>query len=307
MSCYRPLAAHIDRSSGGRVRMGGYHAGEQGDRIELPCGRCVGCRMDKSRSWSLRCMHEAQLYDASVFVTLDYAPEHLPSSLSLEYVDFQLFMKRLRRAVSGVSRGPNGDFPIRFFCAGEYGEKYKRPHYHALLFNCWFKDSVKLANGTFRSGLAERLWGKGHVVIGSVTPQSAAYCAGYTLSKKYGRAAPDFYEDVVNLETGEVTSRRPEFCEMSRKPGIGAWWYEKFSADLFSGDFAVSKDGFKYKVPRYYWERFRRENPLAGDEIAAGRLERARAKPPEESSPRRRADREAVASARLMLYGDRAH
>ena len=303
MSCFRPLVAHVDRA-GGRARFGNVHAGEQGDRLEVPCGRCVGCRMDRSRSWSIRVMHEAQLYARSSFVTLDYAPEHLPSSLSLEYRDFQLFMKRLRKRVRGVSAGPDGNYPIRFFVAGEYGEKYKRPHYHAILFNCWFDDSVRYHNGTFRSGIAEALWNKGRCVIGDVTSRSAAYCAGYTLNKVYRNA--EHYEDVVNVRTGELTSRRPEFCVMSRRPGIGARWYDRYKSDLFPCNHAVM-DGRAYKVPRYYVKKLECEDGLLSEEMAQKRYLRAKEKPLEESSERRRADREAVAVARLMLFGERAH
>lgn len=304
MSCFHPLSAFQDEP-GSPVRMG-YWAGEQGRKLELPCGRCVGCQLDRSRSWSIRVMHEAQLYDRNLFLTLDYAPEHLESP-SLEYPHFQKFMKRLRKALSGVSVAPNGERPIRFFVAGEYGEKFKRPHWHAILFNCHFPDSVRYANDTYRSDMVDSLWGMGNVVIGDVTPRSASYVAGYTLSKVYGRSAPGHYEDVVNLSTGEVSSRRPEFCAMSRKPGIGAWWYEKYAGDLLPHDFAVMQ-GSKYKVPRYYWEKFKSSgDPALAEEIAYARFLRAQAVDKAENSEERRLVREAVAHARLDTFSVREH
>lgn len=317
MSCYFPLPGYVDRDSTGSAVRIGYWAGEQGDKLELPCGHCVGCRLDRSRSWSIRMMHEAQLYDSNLFLTLDYGPtvfvdgerKGLPPSLSLEYPDFQLFMKRLRKEVRGVSPSPSGKYPVRFFCAGEYGEKFQRPHWHAILFNVWFRDQVGFHNGTYRSAQVERLWGHGNVVIDQVTPASAAYVAGYTLGKVYGRAAREAYEDVVDVATGELSSRRPEFCTMSRRPGIGAWWYEKFSGDLFPADHAV-QDGKEFKVPRYYSRRFF-EDPVSVPEliedIKYARYLKARAAPLEESSERRRAERAEVARARLRLFSEREH
>lgn len=303
MSCFRPLLAHQDRS--GLDRKPKLGAGE-GDPLELPCGRCVGCRMDRARSWSVRISHEAQLFDSNLFVTLDYCPRSLPASLSLEYSDFSGFMKRLRRRVAGVSRSPDGRKPIRFFVAGEYGSQFKRPHWHVILFNCAMPDQEEYQNGTYRSSLMEEIWGKGNCVIGSVNAESAAYVAGYTLEKKFGAAGAAHYEDVVNTETGELTARRPEFVVMSRRPGIGAWWYEKYRGDLFPADHAVM-GGQEFKVPRFYYEKFKREDPCAAEEVAYERFLVARAVDPHESSEERRAVREEVAKRRLDSFGGRKH
>lgn len=235
------------------------------------------------------------MWDSNLFVTFDYSPECLPS-WSLQYRDFQLFMKRARKKL--------GSF--RFFVAGEYGKLYRRPHWHAVLFNLCLPDQEEFRNGTFRSESLERLWGLGNSVIGRLTPQSAAYVAGYTQSKAYGRAAEAAYEDLVDPETGEVSSRRPEFCAMSRRPGIGALWYRKFAGDLFPRDSAV-QDGKEFKVPRFYFEKFKEDHPLEAEEVAYGRYLRAMEVDPEESSEERRGVREKVAEARVELFSRRDH
>jgi len=309
MACAQPALAY--REDSGRVRFAGRgqdilkraQSTPKGAPMEVPCGHCVGCRLDRRRAWSIRCMHEAQLYDSNLFVTWTYDDGHLPESRSLEYVDFQLMMKRLRKEVRGVSKAPDGKFPIRFFCSGEYGGLHGRPHWHALLFNARFNDMRPMDNGKFLSRQAETLWGKGTVCIGTVTPRSAAYVAGYTLEKVYGSA--EAYEDVVDLRTGELTSRRPEFCNMSRRPGIGAWWFDRYRSDLFgkdgSHDFAVM-DGVKYKVPRYYVDQ------LEGNALEAvkeARFLRAMEVPVGENSERRRRDREEVAIRQLEALTNR--
>lgn len=272
--------------------------------MELPCGRCIGCKLDRARSWAIRITHEAQLYDSNLFLTLTYSEQCIPRNFSLEYADFSGFMKRLRRRLSGVTRLPDGRLPIRFFCCGEYGGQTKRPHYHAILFNARFPDMVGLANGTFRSNLCEELWQKGNVVIGSVNGRSAAYVAGYTLKKVHGRAAAEHYEDVVDIGTGELISRRPEFVVMSRRPGIGAGWYEKFGSDVFPGDKAVH-DGKVHKVPRYYFEKFKRVGDAGVVESILEERYRRASEKPEESTPERRAVREEVALRRSEMFGGR--
>jgi len=293
VSCFRPLPAQYRDDGTVRVRPWSSARPTAHDEFEVPCGVCIGCKVDRARSWSIRIGHEAQSWDQNVFCTFDYRPESL-RSWSLEYEDFQLFLKRLRRRLPG---------PIRYFVAGEYGEERRRPHWHAILFNCWFPDSEQYRNGTFRSLLAEEIWSHGNVVIGKVTPSSAAYVAGYTYGKRYGRDADDYYEDLVNPVTGEVGSRRAEFAHMSLKPGLGARWYERFAGDLFVGDFAV-QEGRKYKVPRYYVEKLKSSDFNRWEALADARYLKALEKP-EESTPERRADREKVAQAKYDFYSSR--
>ena len=111
--------------------------------IDLPCGQCIGCRIDKSKSWALRCVHEASLYDHNCFITLTFNDENLPDDKSLKKEDFVLFMKRLRKKYDGLTPVQCGDkviYPIRFFHCGEYGDQFSRPHHHACIFNFDFHD-----------------------------------------------------------------------------------------------------------------------------------------------------------------------
>jgi len=304
VSCYRPLKAF--RSSNGEVRLG--EAPGDGYPLELPCSRCIGCKLDRARAWSIRITHEASLYDSNLFVTFTYDDAKLPkgswSLFSLEYGDFHRFMKQLRRKYRGVSKSVDGRTPIRFFVSGEYGGRTKRPHWHAILFNMRFPDQQRLMNGTYRSTICDELWKYGNTVIGDVTPQSASYVAGYTLKKVHGARAPEHYEDVVDTSTGELLARRPEFVVMSRRPGIGSWWYDRYGRDCFPNDFAV-QEGKKYKVPRYYWKRFEVEAD-AGivEDVAFARELRARARV-SDSTPERRLVREVVAERRAALFGER--
>lgn len=318
MSCFRPLEACRD-AVGGEVRIGALPG--WGRPIHLPCGVCIGCKLDRGRAWSIRAVHEAMMWPSSVFVTLTYrdfpyADPRERLDPSLHYPDFQNFMKRLRKEVDGEGVSGDGSRPVRFLCAGEYGGQTGRPHYHALLFNVRFADDVRLRNGTGRSAQLEELWAHGQVVTGDVTAASAAYVAGYSLKKVHGRAALEHYEDVVDLATGEVSSRRPEFISMSRRPGIGAGWYEKYAGDLFPADRAVSS-GKCWKVPRYYWEKFRmmdvdlamdaerkRKHRARLEEILFARLERAGDRI-DDSTPARLAVREESARRRSEFFGGR--
>ena len=123
--------------------------------LQLPCGKCLGCRLERSRQWAMRCMHEASLYERNCFITLTYNDAHLPANRNLEYSDFQKFMKRFRKRFPSTK--------IRFYMAGEYGEKFGRPHFHACIFNFDFPDRKYLkttgsGSKLYTSKLLESLW-----------------------------------------------------------------------------------------------------------------------------------------------------
>jgi len=289
MACYHPLPAF-------RLADGSVSFVERGDvlgRIELPCGQCVGCRLARAEGWSLRVMHEAQCHPLQTcwFVTLTYSPENLPPGGGLQYRDFQLFMKRLRRSI-GKS--------VRFFMCGEYGEQLSRPHYHACLFGLPLTD-LKLFKSTpygdlFTSEFLSRLWGLGFVSIGSLTKQSAGYVARYSLKKITGDMADGHYTR-VDPETGELVRLAPEFARMSLRPGIGSEWFRRFGSDVFPHDMVVH-DGRRHRVPRYYDKLHRRADAAGLESIKDDRSIKARSHW-EDQTDERLAVREAVQKARI--------
>lgn len=240
MPCYRPLKAY--RTINGQIvfRDTTGHAIERA--LSLPCGQCIGCRLQRSAVWALRCVHEAKMYERNCFITLTYNDSCLPDNGSLRVDDWQRFMKRLKERVRY-----SGDLSkIRFYMCGEYGEKFGRPHYHACLFNYDFPDKKykrynALGDKIYTSELLDDVWklsDPGVCEIGSVSMQSAGYVARYIMKKILGPDAVAYYGD-----------RLPEFTNMSK--GIGKAWFEKNRRDVFPSDFLVH-DGVKLSVPRYY-------------------------------------------------------
>lgn len=251
MPCYSPLTGYRARSkeeSGKRRIVFNPSAGYRDMKVEVPCGQCIGCRLEKSRQWAIRCVHEASLHEKNTFITLTYAPEHLPKDHSLDKTHFQKFMKRLRK----MENRQKGD-EIRYYACGEYGELRNRPHYHAILFNQDFADkklwSKKNGNILFRSDTLERLWPYGFASIGEVTFESAAYVARYVLKKQTGEDSEKEYQ-ILDKETGEIHQLEKEFALMSRRPGVGKGWYEAYYRDT-DKDF-ITVNGQKVKIPKYY-------------------------------------------------------
>lgn len=249
MPCDFPLTAFYSKEIGKSGKRGitfDRGASFSGVPLQLPCGQCTGCRLARSLQWAIRCMHEKSLHTMSSFVTLTYDDNHLPEDGSLSKDDPRQFMYRLREHLYRTA----GLYGLRFYMCGEYGARTNRPHYHYLFFNLDFLDKkfYKLAKGgerLYKSPLLDRLWPFGSNIIGAVTMESCAYVARYITDKITGDRADDWYQ-----------GRIPEFVNMSRRPGIGAGWYEKFGSHSHkSGDFAVL-DGKKVAMPRFYDKRF---------------------------------------------------
>lgn len=290
MACFHPLKAWRGRSGGPVVFV--RPVDTVPIALDLPCGQCVGCRLERSRQWAVRMMHEASLYSDNCFLTLTYDPQHLPADLSLNKRHFQLFMKRLRKRFGKV----------RFFHCGEYGETTGRPHYHAILFGFDFPDKVFYSedrgNRVYTSEILDSLWSHGECKVGAVSFESCAYVARYIMKKVTGDAAEAHYSRVS--EYGEVYSILPEYVTMSRRPGIGYEWYRRFGNEVFPSDEVISR-GFPSRPPRYYDGLLEDSEPSVFDSVKRKRID-GLAKHAADLTPERLASRETCAKARVSFF-----
>ncbi|WNK14951.1 MAG: replication initiator protein [Microvirus sp.] len=266
MPCYHPISAwqllNIKTANGKpTISFKNPYASPSPTRvgIKVPCGQCIGCRLERSRQWAIRCVHEAYGHEDNAFITLTYAPEHLPSDVSLKKNHFQKFMKRLRKAISPKK--------VRFFHCGEYGEQNQRPHYHACLFGYDFPDkilyTIRDECRLYRSPMLEKLWPMGFATVGNVTFESAAYVARYITKKITGDLAETHYN-----------GRTPEYTTMSRRPGIGKNWYNEFKSDVFPSDEIVLR-GKILTPPRYYDKQLEADDPILYEKIKLDRKDQA--------------------------------
>lgn len=266
MPCFEPLKGYRSRTvnpTGKRSIVFNKNEGYADMPVHLPCGQCIGCRLARSKQWAVRILHEAQQHQDNAFITLTYNDENLPKEGSLDTTHFQRFMKRLRKKHT-----------VRFFHCGEYGDKFNRPHYHACIFGYGFPDKEHYATVRgqkyYRSKELEELWTSGHSIIGDVTFESAAYVARYIVKKVTGERA-SWYYDEIDPETGEVLRElKPEYVTMSRRPGIGKTWLEKYKTDVFPDDFVVI-NGKKYTTPKYYLTQLELQYPKEYANVRAKR------------------------------------
>lgn len=282
MSCYKPLSAF--KTAGGGVVFKESERVKTIAEIQLPCGRCIGCRMRRAGDATLRCMHEAQMHRENCVVTLTYERGRLPPNASLFHEDYVNFMKRLRerRAVKAFKEGLDRPV-IRFSMCGEYGEENGRPHYHACLFGVDFRDREPLGKSgsgspMFDSAELRDIWGNGNVSVQDLTKETAGYVQQYIMKKQLGTTedgieAAEAYNFVD--ENGKVFERAPPYTKMSLKPGIGYEWFKKYGMkDVFPNDYVVAR-GQKHQVPRYYDKLLKRIDAEMALDVQSKRVENA--------------------------------
>lgn len=243
----------------------------------------MGCRLDRGKQAATRIMHEASLHDFNCFATFTYAPDKLHTvtiyeedcptdQLTLNKVDFQLFMKKLRKKVKNENftksiKGKDSD-TIRFYATGEYGDKFGRPHFHAVFLGQDFRDKrpeqLYTGGGVERSRSLENVWEYGTVVVGDLTIESADYVARYVTKKLSGPEADKRYD-----------GRAREFALQSK--GIGYPWFTMYHNDLRFYDRAIVEQNgsfLKRRIPRYYDKKTEEMNPKRMEEIRAKRKEK---------------------------------
>lgn len=186
--------------------------------LTVPCGKCIACRIAKSKEWSIRIIHELAVNPDACFVTLTYA-DPLPDPPHISKHTLQLFLKKLREAVKPRK--------IRYFASGEYGDITERPHYHAILFG--------LPPTTGTKQLLETTWAHGFVHVGTVTPNSARYVADYIMKKLDG---PALVRD----------GREPPFALKSQ--GLGKQWALQHEKHITTE--GLTWRGVPQQLPRYY-------------------------------------------------------
>lgn len=209
--------------------------------LTIPCGECILCREEQARQWAVRITHEAQLWEASSFITLTYDDKNLPEHSSLNYSHMQNFWRRLKRRLGA----------LRYYYVGEYGDLTQRPHYHACVFGHAFIEGRRLLRRSpthlWTSPLLEEAWGLGHVSVGALTFETARYTASYVTKKLRSRQTYMWADPI----TGELKPLVQPRAFASKHPAIGAAWLDKYGKYVYDHDHVVI-NGQAQKPPKAY-------------------------------------------------------
>lgn len=193
--------------------------------IQVPCGKCIPCLMNKRADWSFRLEQEYKHSTSAHFVTLTYDQKHVPANGSLDKRHLQLYIKRLRKK--------DEQKKLRYYAVGEYGTYSGRPHYHLLLFN----SDEQHIRSAWQDSKGSPV---GIVHVGRVTPASVGYVTKY----------------IIQSVEYDTALQKP-FSLMSRAYGIGGKYLTDEMVAWHRGDKKnyTLRDGSKIRLPRFYREK----------------------------------------------------
>lgn len=244
-----------------------------------------------------------------VFATFTYKEEKLPWDLGLHHEHWQKFIRALRdyefNKALASSRPARA---ISYFMCGEYGGLFKRPHYHACIFGAVDFMDRKDMGDTWTSPTLEKIWGNGIVRCGDINMTTARYCAAYVIKRTNGKMAEEVNPETglkryerFHSQTGEIVEVKPEYAKMSLRPAIGKRWYERYGIDEMKKNGLV-ENGREWKIPKYFWEKFKETHPEDAEVLAYDRLKKGNRK---ERTPERLAVRERVHKAKIQFNEER--
>ena len=172
----------------------------------------------------------------AVFITLTYDDEHLPSDYGLHKDDLQKFFKRLRKDL---------DTKIKYYACGEYGDRFGRPHFHAIIFGLPYSQHGRQLikdNWLFCDSQRFDYDSRSHKERGfaPVSPDDIRYVCGYVQKKYNGEKAKEVYGD-----------RLPPFSVCSRGLGLQ---FAKDNRDRIA-DGKITFRGHPVSIPRYYLKK----------------------------------------------------
>lgn len=288
MTCRAPLEAAQHETGGKPVVYKRGHRpkslAEGYAALDLPCGQCISCRREKGRLWAARMMHEAAYWEDqgkyNIFLTLTYEDKHLPMYGMLNKKHLQDFFKRLRARIAPEK--------FRYYVVGEYGTQcpdheiencpkcgpLQRPHYHAIIFGWSPPDKMGVTERdgytVYQSETIDAAWTKtdetgektviGSHEIGSVTFESCSYISDYIMKKFTGNEyeVADHYCKYL-WQIDAWVDMEPEFAMMSRRPGIGYEWFQRYQNDIYPSDEMPIPGRFVFCQPPKYYDGFRKE------------------------------------------------
>lgn len=251
--------------------------------VVVPCGRCRACRIQRSKEWSMRLFHESLYYDDSIFVTLTYDDEHLPSDCMIKKEHFVRFIKSLRKQCESK---------IKYYGCGEYGESTGRPHYHVIIFGLGVDEHSykRFSNGKLKldtlvaeKGPCRAAWRKGNVILGTVTKKSILYVTDYIQKRLY---------DDAEKEDGRVQP----FSLMSKN--IGKRYALEHEKEIV-GRMGVMVNGVNHGLPRYYGKVLGLEEGGYVKEFGGQRTDRSK---DYKEFWRRSVQKERTDEARALIY-----
>lgn len=216
----------------------------EGNQVEVACRSCWQCRSNRVNDLIGRCIAEQSVSAKALAVTLTYSGD-TPQSAVLRYSDVQKFLKYLR---AGDWKQNNG-YDVRYICAGEYGSRKGRAHWHIILF---FQG--KVPDLAFDRRIEWKYWPHGFVYA-----QNPDY-GGFKYVLKYALKDTHIGGSVKTLSM----SKRPplghsffmDLADTIAEKGLAMWSPDYYFSDVVDSKGAIRRFWLQGRMREMFLERY---------------------------------------------------
>lgn len=268
--------------------------------MQIPCGHCWACFLNKAADWATRCMFEAQRWENNYWITLTYDEDHLPIAEWIKYKKYEdnkewhweilentgdeswqdgtVQIEELQRFINTMRKDfeRRGHTGIRYFAAAEYGSENHRPHYHIIFFNLPLRldefYDAHLDNRThsfsWKSKEIDKWWKQGIAEVTEVEWCNCAYTARYN--------SKALIDGAKKQEEYAKQGKLKEFITMSRRPGIGNNYFNENMSKIYENDEIIIQTfngSCVVKPPKAWDKKFKELFPEAFEDLKRNRLE----------------------------------
>lgn len=191
---------------------------ENGRLYLHPCGQCLNCRINDTRSWYVRSRFEIKKAERpfQYFLTLTYNEENLPDDGLCDKVEFKHFLNNLNTSFG---------LRMRYFGTSDYGSINNRCHYHAII----------LSTKKITQAQVERIWKRGFVYLKPLNNENLKYVLRYTIKKKPFDNKEKGYFRLISKGWGnnvkDFYTGQDYFVFDGRKYGISPYLRQKLGLD----------------------------------------------------------------------------
>lgn len=225
--------------------------------LKVPCGKCLYCLRLRQSQWVTRLVEQLrQNLGTSYFVTLTYAPEHIPADtytglmqvskehikkLNMDlrkrfqqgffYADLDLDVGHLHEKIELPQ-----DQKFKFYLTSEYGPTGGQPHYHSVYYNL-------PENRYLVSLLFEQIWDKGFCRVYEASPNTIGYITKYLVNSK----VCDTFDPRFQARPFSLMSKGLGLSYVDRMSGFHQADPLKRSNSVYHGETSV--------MPRYWREK----------------------------------------------------
>ena len=223
----------------------------QYNRLYIPCGRCLNCRIDKQNELTDRCEQELIDFKCGAFVTVTYDDYHLEEFLrrdingnlnaTLSRKDCKKFIDRLRGNVKNcMPDNLLSNHHFKYVAVGEYGgdgQVFDRPHMHFLFFGLDFAVCKRMFEKSWQS--------KGIIEVDPILQGGIHYVLKYLDKQLFGEQAEIKYDN-NNIE-------RPFQCHSL---GLGSNLYKNQKEYIRKTNGSYRWKGKDRPCPTYYKNKY---------------------------------------------------